>query len=1219
MKSGFSKKTNIIFTILGLLVVSYLLLSVLNEKKYSDKKIQENFKTGFLKQKDLLENEFIKQYNQIDETNAQLIFKNISNDYLSFQAFINDSIISWSSNTVLLTPDTSVHDTFFVTKLDNGIYQIIQRSKDEITLIGLNLIKYDYPISNEHLLNSFNPAYQIPGGIKAEIKINTPDIESDIPRIISHHQSNDVSEKPAILFFIIFVVIYALILLSLYKLYRSFTYFKNKFLWFIILFSVDVIIIRLIIYYFNIPYNLQNTSFFNPTYFASTIFLNSLGDLLLNAISIFAISLVFLKHFQTPTKQPLNTFSGYFKVFSILFHFFIFFKLIDALFKFLIFDSNFSLELSNIFALSIPSYFSILSLFLILISYVIVGIKLFDSVFPYLINQKKLFYISLLLAFSVSITFLFLRNHNIINSIIPLLFILILTFQKLYFKNFFNNFTFISLIFFFSMVSAYKFFHNNQLKEKQNRQLLAVKISNSADPLSEYLFNQKVKYITEDSVLNHLSSNSMSNPEFLDSISLYLNKKYFDDIFRGYSKVHTLCTDDQLLIIQPDDILTNCYDYFDNQINTYCDSTFSSNLFRYNFSDAFSYISKIRLPGSQKFDSKPLTLFSEFYYKNLPDEGLGYPELLVDQNANLFPDLSSYSYSRYNHGKLFYKYGDFDYCMKIDSALTKSYFINEAGYNHFYYPINQFNTLIISMPVQGALNFLASFSYLFISFTILTILILMFFFSKQFFKSASLNFSNRLQLIIISIVIFIFIFEGILSIYYIKQINADKNIDILKEKTHSVLIELEHKLSNEKVLNEDLQEYLSDLLYKFSLVFFSDINLYDLSGRLLATSRPEIFNEGLTSILMNPSAYDKLHNENQLLFIHEEKIGSHLYLSAYMPFRNSDNEISAYLNLPYFSKQSELREEIATFLTTFLNIYILFIVLSIILSFIISKYTLQPLKILQTKIAQLTLLKTNEKISWKSKDEIGKLVEEYNRMVEELESSALLLAQSERESAWREMAKQVAHEIKNPLTPMKLSVQSLQKSWDDNSPEFSYRLKRFTKTIVDQIDELSAIASEFSDFAKMPLPKVVEFDVLDSVKSVIDLYKHSANIKFELSYDKQQEYPVKADKKLISRAFSNLIKNSVQALECKDEGHIHVSLIKTTEFIEIIISDDGPGISKEITHKIFSPNFTTKSGGMGLGLAMVKNIVDSYSGSIQYHSQEGIGTTFKIKLPLNKS
>jgi nitrogen fixation/metabolism regulation signal transduction histidine kinase len=445
-------------------------------------------------------------------------------------------------------------------------------------------------------------------------------------------------------------------------------------------------------------------------------------------------------------------------------------------------------------------------------------------------------------------------------------------------------------------------------------------------------------------------------------------------------------------------------------------------------------------------------------------------------------------------------------------------------------------------------------------------------------------------------------------------LNNEKNAELLTEKTHSVLIEIEHKIGNVQSFTPQKATEISDLLVKLSNVFFTDINLFDTKGNLIASSRPQIFDEGLISRKMNPVAYFQLKNIGKTQFVEKENIGKHEYLSAYMPFRNNDNKLVAYLNLPYFAKQSELKKEISSFLKAYLNIYVFLIAVAVFIALFVSNYITRPLTLIRDKLSNLKLGRKNEKIDWNRNDEIGSLIKEYNSMVDQLVKSADLLAKSEREVAWREMAKQVAHEIKNPLTPMKLSIQHLQRAWNDKVPDWDERLKRFTNTIVEQIDSLSLIASEFSDFAKMPRSDFEKVEIIKALQNTIDLFKDGTenNIVFESTI--QESCFVYADKKQLIRVFNNLIKNALQAIPQTTKAKIQIAVEKRNSCFLIRISDNGVGISSEQKPKIFSPNFTTKSGGMGLGLAMVKSIIEATGGKIWFQSELDKGTTFFVEL-----
>jgi signal transduction histidine kinase len=476
------------------------------------------------------------------------------------------------------------------------------------------------------------------------------------------------------------------------------------------------------------------------------------------------------------------------------------------------------------------------------------------------------------------------------------------------------------------------------------------------------------------------------------------------------------------------------------------------------------------------------------------------------------------------------------------------------------------------------------------------------------------SFKYRIQVLLVFIVLSSLALFGGGTIYYIKQQFETKNKENISEKIQSVLIDIEDKLTAETKLTANLSEYISFILKKFSSVFFTDINFYDTEGNLYSSSSSKVFDEGLTSKKMNPEAFLQMAVLGKTEFVHDERIGKLEYLSAYIPFKNKDGKLLAYLNLPYFAKQSELEKEISGFLVALINIYVLLFALSIITAIFISNYVTKPLKLIQDKLSNIRLGKTNEPIEWKENDEIGNLVSEYNRMISELSKSAELLARSERESAWREMAKQVAHEIKNPLTPMKLSVQHLQRTYKDHAPDMDVKMERLTKTIIEQIDTLSSIATEFSNFAKMPRANLEPVNLYDVIINAVDLYKNTDEA--EISFENQAAVPfVLADKEQLIRVFNNLLKNAVQATPEGVKAKIRILLTKEGNQYLVSVADNGTGISEDVLDKIFRPNFTTKTGGMGLGLAMVKNIIETVNGRIWFETKSNVGTTFYVALP----
>jgi nitrogen fixation/metabolism regulation signal transduction histidine kinase len=292
----------------------------------------------------------------------------------------------------------------------------------------------------------------------------------------------------------------------------------------------------------------------------------------------------------------------------------------------------------------------------------------------------------------------------------------------------------------------------------------------------------------------------------------------------------------------------------------------------------------------------------------------------------------------------------------------------------------------------------------------------------------------------------------------------------------------------------------------------------------------------------------------------------------------------------------------------------LLLALSLISALFISNWLTSPLRKLKDSLNQLKLGKTNAPINYEKEDEIGSLVQAYNLKLQELEYTAMELAKSERESAWREMAKQVAHEIKNPLTPMKLSIQHLERSFDPDDPQSTEKISKVSRSLIEQIDALTNIANEFSTFANMPLPNEQDIDLIELIENVLRVFKGTNQCHFAFSHD-VPNLMIRADKDQMIRVFNNIIQNALQALSTEREGVVDIKLTTTETNIQIEISDNGIGIPEEVQQRMFTPYFTTKSTGSGLGLAMVKQIIQNHRGEISFRSEGSNGTTFYIGLP----
>jgi nitrogen fixation/metabolism regulation signal transduction histidine kinase len=394
-----------------------------------------------------------------------------------------------------------------------------------------------------------------------------------------------------------------------------------------------------------------------------------------------------------------------------------------------------------------------------------------------------------------------------------------------------------------------------------------------------------------------------------------------------------------------------------------------------------------------------------------------------------------------------------------------------------------------------------------------------------------------------------------------------------------------------------------------------DVNLYDLNGNLRLASLPLPYTKGIVSTKMEPMAYFHLHNKREIQYFQKEKIGNLEFVSSYVPVFDANGNTAAYLNIPYFTSESKLQQEIANFLVTIINLNaFIFLIAGIVALFIANRIT-HSFAVIGDKMKDINLGKVNDAIVWKGNDEIGSLVNEYNKMLAKLDESAASLAKTEREGAWREMAKQVAHEIKNPLTPMKLSMQFLQRSIENNAPGVKELATSVANTLVEQIDHLSNIASEFSQFANIENARKESLDLIESLQSIKMLYDSNEKIfmQWKLLNDPIELF---ADKTHINRLFTNLIQNALQSVKNGTMPQVQVSTMLQGQTVLVKITDNGDGIPENIQEKIFTPNFTTKTSGTGLGLAMCKRITEQMNGQIWFETAEGEGTSFFVRLPI---
>ena len=454
----------------------------------------------------------------------------------------------------------------------------------------------------------------------------------------------------------------------------------------------------------------------------------------------------------------------------------------------------------------------------------------------------------------------------------------------------------------------------------------------------------------------------------------------------------------------------------------------------------------------------------------------------------------------------------------------------------------------------------------------------------------------------------------VVTVYQYDEQTKDYNIQRFerKEATTKQTIELELKNKTTYSVNtKNLPKIFQERIFEISSINKMNISMYDLKGNLLKSSIASAFEKIDRKPIRDNLLYELAQNSNHKIFKArvENGIG---YQSSFSFIHDTKFKRIGILELQFTQDNSEIENELKEFILRLGLVYILMFLIAIALAYFLSSYITRSIKTISDKIEQTRLNKRNEKIILnKASGEIDVLVEAYNNMIDELGESAAKLARSEREQAWREMAKQVAHEIKNPLTPMRLTVQSFERRFDPLDEKAKEKLKEYSQTLIQQIDVMSSIASAFSDFAKMPTQKKEQIEIISVVKFALDVFTEEY-IKY---CPKEAELYANLDKTQLIRIITNLVKNAIQAIDKVENPLIEVTVLSENNSLKITVSDNGKGISDDVKDLIFEPKFTTKTSGMGLGLAMIKNIIEAYDGVISFTSKEEEGTVFSVILP----
>lgn len=1119
----------------------------------------------------------------------------------------NDSLLFWNTNHLPIIRFKNIQfPSEGLVHLQNGWYICKTKILGRYTIVSSYLLKREYSYTNKDLVNEFNPEFSLSFDAdlslldEGEFLIN--DKEGKFLFSLLPYKNQTISDNTAILGMLILVLVHSLWIIVLFK-----TLIHSRFKW---AFPFILILFRTFSIHFNWLNFLDDTIITDPDLYATNYWFPNFYHFSLNIIYLAFISYFLRKILENTPKSNFGKFLGLFLFLCSFGFYYVYHLLVYSLIQ----NSTIQLEIEKFFDLTVISIlaFGFIGLFFY------IHFSLVKSIISLCkkqgISSNHLAVLSFILSFFYVLFDITYGFQVFASAIFPMIFYAVLLYTG-YKKGKSYSISFgVVLLLLFSVISSSLINDLNAEKDLEERKIYANQLATEKNIATELEYNSLSDKIHSDRYLKKFigKKQNVISSVFHENIE----RRFFLGYWERYEFDFYFFDSEHKPIID-DNSQTDNYGEINNLISEYGEvSTLNSSIyFITGNAEQYSYIIRETIYNK---DSVPATFIATLKSKKIPEE-IGFPRLLISSKTNVLESIENYSIAKYHNNQLTTKYGAYhypsSYTVILPKSLKQSGAFDYGGYNHYALKKEDGNLILLSNKKLTLLEKITSFSFLFSLYGLLLLPLMLNVNRNKKFKT-TFTLSLKIQVVLIGLVFISLLSFGWGSGLFVKNQYNEFTNDVIREKLNSVEFEIKAKLG--KFDNLSIAEngnYMEYILRKFSNVFFTDINMYDKHGYILATSRPKVYNVGLLSEQMNPQAYVNMSQYMKSQFVQQERIGNLNYTSAYKPFYNANGILMGYINLQHFGQQREFENQIQKFLVAIINVFVLLLAVSVILAVFISNWLTSPLRFLQENLAQVKFGERNMKIEYNREDEIGALVKEYNKKLDDLQSTAEQLAQSEREGAWREMAKQVAHEIKNPLTPMKLRVQQLLRVYDPNDPKSKERLASVGASLIEQIDALTKIANEFSNFARMPKPNLERVEISELVENVINLFNTEKAVSIVNEGTKEKLF-VLADKDQLVRVFNNLIKNAIQAIPSDKKGHINIRIERLGNHVQISFQDDGIGINKDLQSKIFAPNFTTKSTGTGLGLAMVQQIVTNHQGTIHFHSEVNVGSEFVVRFPL---
>lgn len=1178
-------------------------------------------------------------------------FSELKNLPFFIYAYENDTLKFWNTNTVIGKINDSASGKEFLLRNEQGVFvEKCIRTKyldGNKMLVALIPVLISYPLENNYLESHFAAFDEIPVTAKiTPLKTGQQDeyaisINEKPPLFYMKFNAQEIQKWVPDSIFVL--LLFVAIITSIWWLQLMIIYLTRKrssFSGFIVTFAT-ILTLRCLLYIYGLPFNLDTLPFFSSTKYASSIYLSSLGDLFIDSVCVLWLVIFITRHtpYRSYFKKEIGKGSRNAIATTIVVLLLSYIYLFVNIIRSLVVDSSISFDVSHFYSIDI---YTVLGL---LVISVITGIScliayLLNYQLNVLLSKKPVKYVLLTI---VGIVLIIVAGmlHNTGGHLVPFdwNFYWILLAWLLVFISLLDNkrFTLVSdlfephMIFWAVFICAFctgVLYYFNQEKEREARiAYVKLRLTPKRDNVVEFTFDETAKKIQRDKKLKEFFYTPSLNAR--KEINQYFDPMYFTGTTFSQYQAKLLLFDEHGKNLYNKDTTIDMASLLQEKDES--GATNSSYLFyKENSHERHFYLSYIPVYG------EGVNKVIGYAFINLEEKKqvtqTVYPELLQPiSNVSKTTD-NEYAYAEYVNNKIYYQTNDYPFPTYLKGdTLNKDQdyaFYKHNNTSELHYKISDKSTIVIVHVHSQIIEIITLFSYLFVIEILLAIVILLYqlylsYFSGKLGSEKFIRFTlrRRVHFSMLAVVLISFIIIGFVTIFFFSVQYINSNAASYQAAMQLARKSIQDNLKQHKAfINEgtfdsvarsnSFKSFIGNLANGQNI----DINIFNRDGNLQNTSEDEIYNKGLISHVMRPDAYYQLNDIGRSIVIQKERVAGLSYLSAYQPIRDDHGVVYGYINVPFFTSQKELNFQISNIVVTLINLYAFIFLFSSVIAILITRWITKSFSIVIQQFGRINLQK-NERITWPYDDEIGLLVSEYNKMVNKVEENAAMLAQSEREGAWREMARQVAHEIKNPLTPMKLNIQYLQQAMRNDSPNIKELTDRVSYSIIEQIDNLSYIASEFSNFAKMPEARSEELELVALLHKATELYTNNEHIQVTVK-ESAEKIIIQSDHSQLLRVFTNLLENAKQAIPADKPGRIDVTIATEDNYALITITDNGPGIPDEVVKKMFQPYFTTKTSGTGLGLAMTKKIIEFWKGEIWFETAESVGTTFYIKLPL---